>query len=99
MNTPKAIQVFIKALDDLSFDSKKKLKLLYTFDEVLGLGLKEIKKEQIKVPHDVQKLINAREKLRKDKKWAEADVIRNRIKEKGYLIKDTSKGPELEKIE
>ena len=97
LNTPQAIQVFIKALEDLDFDSKKKLLLLERFDEVLGLGVKDIKEEKIKVPADVQKLVEAREKLRKDKKWAESDVLRERIKNKGYLVKDTSKGPEIEK--
>jgi cysteinyl-tRNA synthetase len=97
LNTSKAIQILIKALEDLDFDSKKKLELLIKFDEVLGLGIKDMKEEHVKIPADVQKLINAREKLRKEKKWADADVIRNRIKEKGYLIKDTSEGPVVEK--
>jgi cysteinyl-tRNA synthetase len=97
LNTPLAIQVFIKALEDFDFDTKKKLALLEKFDEVLGLGVKEMKEEIIKVPSDVQKLIESREKLRISKKWADADVIRERIKEKGYLIKDTSKGPVVEK--
>lgn len=97
LNTPKAVQVFIKALEDFDFDTKKKLALLENFDEVLGLGVKDMKEEIIKVPADVQKLIESREKLRKDKKWADADVIRERIKEKGYLLKDTSKGPIVEK--
>lgn len=97
LNTPKAVQIFIKALDDFDFDTKKKLGLLEKFDEVLGLGVREMKEEKIKVPKDVQTLIDAREKLRKDKKWAESDVIRERIKEKGYVIKDTPQGPHVEK--
>jgi cysteinyl-tRNA synthetase len=99
LNTPLAIQVFLKALDDLDFGSKKKLALFYKFDEILGLGIKEMKKKIITIPTDVRKLIEARERLRKEKKWAEADVLRERIKEKGYLIKDTPQGPELEKAE
>jgi len=99
LNTPLAIQVLLKALDDLDFDSKKKLALLYKFDEVLGLGFKEMEKEIITIPRDIHKLVEARERLRKEKKWAEADVIRERIKEKGYLIKDTPQGPEIEKAE
>ena len=97
LNTPKAVQVFIKALEDFDFDSKKKLSLLEKFDEVLGLGFKDVKEEIVNVPGDVQKLVDARERLRKEKMWAESDVIRARIKEKGYLIKDTPQGPEVEK--
>jgi len=97
LNTPKALQVLQKVLDDFDFDSKKKLSLLEKFDEVLGLGFKEMKEEIISAPNDVQKLIDARERLRKEKKWAESDVIRERIKEKGFLIKDTPQGPKIEK--
>ncbi len=97
LNTPLAVQIFIKALEDFDFDSKKKMALLEKFDEVLGFGVKEMKEEKISVPADVKKLIESREKLRKDKKWADADVIRERIKEKGYVLKDTPKGPVIEK--
>jgi cysteinyl-tRNA synthetase len=97
LNTPKAVQVFIKALDDFDFDSKKKLALLEKMDEVLGLDVANMKEEKISVPRDIQTLIDAREKLRKEKKWADADVVRERIKEKGFLIKDTPQGPHIEK--
>ncbi len=97
LNTPKAVQILHKIVDDFSFEAKKKLALIEKIDGVLGLGLKEIKEEKIRIPGDVQKLIESRDKFRKDKKWAEADVIRERIKDKGYLIKDTSKGPVVEK--
>ncbi len=97
LNTPKAIQVFIKALEDFDFDSRKKLALLEKFDEILGLGIKEMKEEIIAVPADVQKLIDAREKLRQGKMWAEADILRQRIKEAGYLIRDSSNGPIVER--
>ena len=38
-------------------------------DEVFGLGLSEFKKEEKKVPEEVQKLIKERESLRKQKKY------------------------------
>jgi cysteinyl-tRNA synthetase len=98
LNTPKAIQVFIKALEDFDFDSKKKLKLLEKFDEVLGLGIKEMKDEKIEIPKEIQALIDSREKLRKEKKWAEADILRERIKEKGFSLKDTPAGVIVEKL-
>ena len=97
LNTPLAIQTLQKVLDDINFDSKKKLELLERFDEVLGLGIKEMKRENIKIPDNIKRLIEGREKLRKEKKWAEADILRERIKERGYLIKDTPEGPEIEK--
>ncbi len=98
LNTPKAIQVLWLVIDDIKFDTKKKLALLYKFDEVLALNIKEMKEEAAQVPEEVQKLIDARERLRKNKLWAEADIIRERIKEHGFSIKDTQEGPKAEKI-
>jgi cysteinyl-tRNA synthetase len=98
LNTPKAIQVLHSVLDDFDFDAKKKLKLLEKFDEVLGLGIKDMKETLVIASPEIEKLMKAREEARKKKMWAEADILRERIKEKGYLVKDTSQGPKLEKV-
>ena len=47
---------------------------------------------------EIEALLEKRIKLRKEKKFAEADIIRNQIKEKGYLVEDTSSGVSVEKI-
>ncbi len=93
LNMPKAVEVIWKVLDELDFDARKKLKLLEEFDKVLGLGIKDFHEEKVEIPDDVQKLIDARERLRKTGKFAEADIIRERIREKGYKLEDTDKGP------
>lgn len=99
LNFPRALQVIWKILDDESFDSEKKLLLLEHYDSVLGLNIKEMKGENnIKIPVEVQKLIDSRERLRKAKLWVEADIIRERIKELGYSMQDTPDGPQAHKI-
>ncbi|MEK6928968.1 MAG: cysteine--tRNA ligase [Nanoarchaeota archaeon] len=98
INIPEALQVFLKTVDDSTFDTKKKIEVLECFDEVLGLGVKEMKEKLVIVPTEVQKLIDARERLRKAKLWAEADIIRQRILEKGYLVEDTEEGYKIKKI-
>ncbi len=97
LNIPEALQVFLKVLDDSAFESEKRIALLEKFDEILGLGVSKMKEEVSDVPEEVQKLIEARERLRKAKLWAEADIIRQRIKEKGFTIFDTPQGPKIEK--
>ncbi len=92
LNTPKALEVFWKSLDDASFDSKRKLALLVKFDEVLGFDIKDMKEEVVAVSVDIKKLIETREELRKQKKWAEADKIRDELKEKGIILDDTAEG-------
>jgi len=98
LNLPEALQVFLKVLDDSAFDSQKRIALLEKFDQVLGLGVSNIKKEISDVPEEVQKLIDSRERLRKAKLWAESDIIRQRIKEKGFTVLDTPQGPKIEKF-
>ncbi len=61
------------------------------FDRVLGLNLK--KREPLKVPAAVQKLVERREELRRGQQWAVADRLREQIKKLGYVIEDTPSGP------
>lgn len=39
-----------------------------------------------------------REKLRKEKKWEQADAIRKKMEEMGWKIEDTGHGPRAIKI-
>lgn len=98
LNMPRALQIFIEALDDFDFDNKKKIILLEEFDEVFGLGIKGIKEEKIKIPLEVIKLIKEREMLRKSKKWAEADVLRERIRERGYVLEDSEGATKVSRL-
>lgn len=98
LNIPLALQIFNKTLEDIEFDSKKRLKLLEKFDKVLGLNIKKIKEEKTNIPEEVSKMLEAREEARSKKMWAEADILRERIKERGYIIQDTPEGPKIELI-
>ena len=98
LNTPEAMQIFHKTLDEFDFAPKKKLKLLEKFDSILGLGVKDMIETQISIPKEIKKLIEEREKLRENKMWEEADILRQRIKEAGYLIEDTQQGQKITKF-
>ncbi len=97
LNSPKGLQIFFKALDDFNFDSDKKLQFLEKADYILGIGVNEMKESFFEIPKEVEKLMKEREKLRVEKKWAEADILRQRIKDKGYEIEDNSEGPIIRK--
>ena len=62
---------------------------------VLGVTLDEAKEE---IPEEVMELAEKRAAAKKEKNFAEADRIRDEITALGYSIKDTPKGPQLEKI-
>ena len=68
------------------------------FDKVLGLKLNEKTQKKTKVPEEVKKLVEEREIARKEKNWAKSDELRDKIKELGYEVKDTSSGSVINKI-
>ncbi len=77
--------------------SKALAELLLKFDTVLGLKIdKQEEKEEI--PQEIIDLVEQREKARAEKNWAESDRLRDEIKEKGYIVKDSKEGATVEKI-
>lgn len=93
LNTPKALQVLWKLVRDENADGKYK-----TVEKIDGVfGLKLLEEEKIKVPTEIKKLIDEREKARREKNWKKADEIRDKIKEKGYEVIDGKNGAEVGK--
>ena len=83
--------------------SKDFANLLEEFDKILGLDIINSKKyleeqEKIELPEEILDLVNQRKEARKNKNWAESDRIRDLLKEKGYLVKDTKDGMVIEEI-
>ena len=77
--------------------SKALANLLLKFDSVMGLNIdKEEEREEI--PEEIQKLLEERKIARENKDWELSDKIRDIIKEKGYIIKDSQKGMIVEKL-
>ena len=84
------------AADDASVDSLKTAQAkILELTGVLGVKLDDAKEE---IPAEVLELAQKRAQAKKEKNFAEADKIRDQITALGYSIKDTPKGPQLEKI-
>jgi cysteinyl-tRNA synthetase len=92
LNTPKAVSIVWELLKgDLPLGEKAAT--ILKFDEVLGLSLKNarsIVRKEKEVPAEVQKMLREREALRKEKKFEEADKIREKIIEMGFKVEDRS---------
>ena len=79
-------------------DAKKAIDLILFFDNVLGLKLSEFLKEE-ELTKEVKELIELRERLRKEGKFAESDKIRSELKEKyGIILEDTKEGVKWKKL-
>jgi cysteinyl-tRNA synthetase len=97
LNMPVAMSVVWDVVK-YSKKSKKLANLLLKFDEVLGIKIDEMPKIQEELPEEIIELIEKRKKAREEKNWKLSDEIRDIIKEKGYIIKDSKTGMEAQKI-
>lgn len=97
LNMPVAMSIIWDVIKNPK-KSKKIQNLLLKFDEVLGLNLKDYKKEEKNdLPEEIQALVNQRNEARTNKNWNESDRIRDILIEKGYLVKDSKEGTIVEK--
>jgi len=94
LDTPKALSILWEAVKS-NIPSEDKYDLALYFDEVLGLRLSDFSSFNIKVSDKVSKLMDERESLRKEGKFEEADKIRGKIYELGFVVKDTPQGSKL----
>jgi cysteinyl-tRNA synthetase len=90
LNMPQALSILWEVVRS-DKNSSEKLATILKFDEVLGLSLKDSKliiHKKEEVPEEVKKMLEERQTLRKEKKFAEADTIREKILEMGYKVED-----------
>ncbi len=104
-NTPKAMAIIFELirevnplLDQGTIDKraiKEILEFLKSVDEIFGFIFEQ---KKAKIPEKIKKLAQRRAKLRKEKKWKEADRVREEIKKLGYEIQDTPLGTKIKKL-
>lgn len=102
---PEALAVVWKLVKS-ELDDSVKIKTLEEFDKVLGLNLslyhyvknmdKKVVEEEI--PQEIQDLARKRAEAKTNKDWAEADRLRDLIKEKGFEVQDGKDGAKIHKI-
>ena len=102
LNTSLAITALYDVLK-ADTSAKTKLELILEFDKVLGLGLiSEAQKLSDKnseedIPEEIAQLLEQRKEARKNKDFALADSIRDRISEMGYIVEETRQGTKVTK--
>lgn len=62
------------------------------FDEVLGLCLSEWRPLQEEIPAEIMALVQQRAQARKEKRWKDADALRNQASAAGFDIEDKADG-------
>ena len=77
--------------------SKQLADLLLDFDRVLGVDIQKVSdNKKLELPDEIKSLMEKRKQARENKDWALSDKIRDELKEKGYIVKDTKEGMTIE---
>jgi len=92
LDTPAALALVWELVKDETIESSVKTALMYKFDQVLGLQLKQAKEQKIEIPKEVTDLADERVKARKNQDWDKADELRKKIADLGFIVEDTNKG-------
>jgi cysteinyl-tRNA synthetase len=98
-NTPRAYGAIFDLIRDLNIAltgnslDKNSVEKTREFIEEINVILGIVPSKQEKIPDEVSKLVEKREKFREEKNWKEADNIRIQIQELGYKVEDTIYGP------
>jgi len=91
-NTPKAMGVIFSALNKIKIDINKNMEknfmYWYKLLDYMTAVLK-IKPEIISIDEHTKKMVDAINSLRKDKKYKEADEIRNKLLNEGIILEFT----------
>lgn len=91
LNMPRAVAVVWDLVKSDLPTSVKKATLLF-FDRVLGMNLATWQPEQEIIPNEILALVDARTQARSEKRWKDADILRNQVLQAGYEIEDTPQG-------
>ncbi len=94
LNTSMCLTILYDVLKDNSINESTKISLVQKFDTVLSLDL--LKENNVVVDKELERkvneLIEKRNNLKKEKRYEEADKVRDEIKALGAEIKDTREG-------
>jgi len=94
LNMPRALAVtWDLARSDLPPSVKKATLLEY--DRVLGLRLGDWRPKDEIIPDDILEMVHQRQDARREKRWADADSLRQAIMTAGYEVEDTPTGPKV----
>jgi cysteinyl-tRNA synthetase len=91
LNTPEALAFFWETIKNTNLSPSVRLSFALSADTVLGLSLNS-STMPISIPSSIQELAQKRFELRKAGNWADADTLRKKIEDKGFLVEDTPEG-------
>jgi len=101
LDTVQALATMWEMIKDESLSEEERYLLLLEFDQVLGLGLENIRQntgDNEEIPPEVQALLDERQKARQKRDWPKSDELREKIAELGFRVLDRELEQVVEKI-
>ncbi len=103
LDSPQALAVFFDWMKTVNGKIDKNVitdselgqawEFLMAFDSVFGF----IRNQDFEIPDKINLLLNKRQKARDEENWVESDLIREHLKEKGWMVDDTPDGQYIKK--
>ena len=103
LDSPQALAVFFDWMKTVNGKIDKNVitdselgeawEFLVVFDSVFGF----IRNQDFEISDKINLLLNKRQKARDEDNWVESDLIREQLKEKGWIVDDTTDGQNLKK--
>ena len=104
LDSPQALAVFFDWMKTVNGKIDKNVitdselgeawEFLVAFDSVFGF----IRNQDFEIPDKINLLLNKRQKARDEENWVESDLIREHLKEKGWIVEDTPDGQYLKRV-
>lgn len=102
LNTADAISAIFEMVSDINVYVRNGASKIFAKEGVAHikeltdvLGVMQHTEDEDSANPEIQALVDERQAARKEKNWAKADEIRDKLKEMGYTIKDTPQGAQL----
>lgn len=96
LHSPTALSVLWTTVKADDITSLEKLELVREFDNVLGLGLFSVLRNDLSA--DEKEILESRNSARAEKNWTESDRLRDELLQKGIQIRDTKEGTQWVRI-
>lgn len=102
LNTADAISAIFEMVSDINVYVRNGASKIFAKEGIAHikeltdvLGVMQHTEDEGSADPEIQALVDERQAARKEKNWAKADEIRDKLKEMGYTIKDTPQGAQL----
>ncbi|MER3520970.1 MAG: cysteine--tRNA ligase [Acidimicrobiia bacterium] len=102
LDTPRALEIVHRMLEDANLDRSEKVSLALRWDRALGIGLVPFAREKFQAAgeghrqditdSEIRSLISQRQAARERRDFQTADRIRNELESHGIQLTDTPKG-------